>query len=215
MNMTQKNKTTTKKKREKGLEVIGNPLTNKFISSSPPTHLRSKYYSIQAVLGILGIFLLFLSFKVPVSFFAGAILLFIRHQWRMKTDEHAISHRKAITALKRKKYAECIQMLDKITSKDSDTSYFSLVKASCYLELEDTEAAYQLYLNYFEKIPSSCWSDPIYWSAQENAVILALEHNHQDLVKKIIYNKEDTKTNAKEKIKWKAKYTQFLHKPEL
>jgi len=215
MNMTQNSKNKSKKKRDKGLEVISNPLTNKFISSSPSTHLRSKYYSIQAALGVLGIMLVFLSFKMPVSFFAGAVLLYIRHQWRIKTDSYAISHRKAITALKKKKYAECIQMLDKIPSNDSESLYLPLVKASCYLELEDTENAYQLYRSFFERTPSSSWSDPIYWSAQENAVILALEHNHQGLAKKIIYSDKDRKTTAKEKIKWKAKYTQFINKSEL
>ncbi len=205
-----KNNTNTQKQK-KGLTVIGNPIINKFIASSPPTHLRSIHYSLQAVLGITGILLIFLSFKMPVLFFAGAIVLLIRRQWRLKTDNHAVNYRNAITALKKKKYAECIQNLSIIPYDDNSINYLDLVKASCFLELEDTESAYSLYKNYFEKTPSSHWSDPLYWSARENAVILSLEHKNIELAKKILNEPSDI-TENNENIRWKAKYAKYIDK---
>lgn len=204
-----KNNTNTQKQK-KGLIVIGNPVINKFISSSPPTHLRSIHYSLQAVLGITGILLIFLSFKMPVLFFAGAIVLLIRRQWRLRTDNHAINYRDAITALKKKKYNECIQNLNKIPYDDDSINYLNLVKASCFLELEDTASAYALYKNYFEKTPSSHWSDPVYWSARENAVILSLEHKNLELVKKILNEPSEHLTENNENIRWKARYAKYI-----
>lgn len=195
---------------KKGLTVIGNPLMNEFISSSPPSHLRSRYYSHQAALGVTGILLIFVSFRMPILFFAGAVLLFIRRKWRQKTDDFAINYRHAITALKKKKYNECIDYLNKIPYEDAPIEFLELVKASCYLELEDTESAYQLYERFFNAKPFSQWSDPLFWSAQENAVILSLEHNNYELAEKILCSSAESDSSGNETAKWKEQYRTLL-----
>mgnify|MGYP001087812134 CR=1 FL=1 len=197
-------------KTKKGLTVIGNPLINEFISSSPPSNLRSRYYSYQAAMGVTGILLIFLSFRMPILFFAGAILLFIRRKWRQKTDEYAINYRHAINSLKKKKYNECIDYLNKIPYEDATIGFLSLVKASCYLELEDTESAYLLYETFFNTKPFSQWSDPIYWSAQENAVVLSLEHKNFALAEKILCSSTKSDSASNETAKWKEQYLKLL-----
>jgi len=208
--MAKMNQLKSTRKTKKGLVVIGNPLMNEFISSSPPSHLRSRFYSYQAALGISGIVLIFLSFRMPVLFFVGAVLLFIRRKWRQKTDDYAIHYRHAINALKKKKYHECIDHLNKIPYEDAPIGYLALVKASCYLELEDTESAYQLYESFFNTKPFSQWSDPLYWSAQENAVILSLEHNNFTLAEKILISPAENSSAGNETAKWREQYLKLL-----
>ncbi len=208
--MTKTKIDTNIQKQKKGLTVIGNPIVNKFISSSPPTHLRSSHYSLQAALGIAGILLIFISFKMPILFFIGVLLLYMRRKWRLKTDGHAINYRNAITALKKKKYTECIQNLNKLPYTSNSMSYLDLVKASCFLELEDLESAYKMYKNYFERTPTPLWSDPLYWSARENAVVLSLEHENLELAKRILNEPTEHLTENKKTIRWKNKYAKYV-----
>lgn len=193
-------------KDKKGLEVIGNPLVNKFLTSSLPGELHSAHYKYQAALGIVGILFIFFSFRMPFLFFAGAAILFARRHWRKKTDETAINYRNAMTSLKRKKYRDCIGHLDKLPLDHLSLHYLTLVKASCFLEMEDTQSAYRLYSDYFLKTPENIWSDPIYDSAQENAVILALENNNRALAKKIIGPHSFSGETAKTEARWKEEF---------
>jgi hypothetical protein len=181
-----KRNTSQKASRQKGLKVIGNPLINTFIMSNVPANLRSRHYTLQAILGFAGIILIFLSFRLPAAFFVGALLLFLRHQWRKKTDETAVDYRNAVVALRKKKYQACIHSLDKVLAQPAAPTFLHLIKASCLLELDQPDEAHAIYRHYFQSVPPDEWSSPEYWSAQENAIVLALEKKEFALAQQIV-----------------------------
>ncbi|MDW7671115.1 MAG: hypothetical protein SCK57_04390 [Bacillota bacterium] len=180
-----KGNTSQKAAPQKGLKVIGNPLMNTFIMSNVPANLKSQRYPFQAALGFMGIILIFFSFRLPAAFFVGALMLFLRHQWRKKTDEAAVDYRNAVVSLRKKQYQACIHSLDKVLTQPAAPTFLHLIKASCLLELDQSDAAYAVYRDYFQSVPPDEWSSPEYWSAQENAIVLALENKDFTLAQRI------------------------------
>ena len=167
--------------------------------SNVPANLKSHRYPLQAALGFVGIILIFLSFRLPAAFFAGALMLFLRHQWRKKTDETAVDYRNAVVALRKKKYQACIHSLDKVLAQPAAPTVLHLIKASCLLELEKPDEAHAVYRHYFQSVPPDEWSSPEYWSAQENAIVLALEKKDFTLAQRIadhMPESDDAHSNA-------------------
>lgn len=207
-----KRKKSRKESRQKGLEVIENPLVNQFITSSVPSDLKSPLYPFQASIGVAGIALLFISFRFPVAFFFGAALLIVRHHWRKRTDEPAVDYRKAIVFLRKKKYQDCIDSLESIMSNPKTPAYLHLIKASCLLEQEKTREAYAVYRSYFETVPSSEWSFPEYWSAQENAILLALDQGDVSFARMIADHLSESDAARPDAASWKKHYQKLCQK---
>jgi len=194
------------KSHEKSLEVISNPLISHFITSSLPKELRSPFYPLQASLGIVGILLIFSSFRIPLAFFPGALLLLVRRQWRQKTDAPAVTYKKAIQALRKKQYAACIESLTLLMSHSKAPASLLLVIASCYLEQENSNAAYQTYHQYFTQTVPAQWNNPAYWSSMENYLLLSLERDQTDVALLVARHLPDSEEARRNAGIWKSYY---------
>lgn len=175
-----------KSKKEKGLEVIGNPVINQFLTGNLEVGAKSSPYKVQTLMGFVGIGLIFSSFRYPPIFFVGAGILFLRRMWRKKTDQNQVYYQDAKVALKKKNYQQCIINLEKITSAFPKAKELLLVQASCYLELEDTQKAYVIYKTFFQSIDENQYKEEIYSPAEENALLLALEEQDMGFAKQLI-----------------------------
>ncbi|SFI10209.1 hypothetical protein SAMN05192551_106153 [Tindallia magadiensis] len=175
-----------KTKHAKGIEVIGNPIINRFLTGNMEIDKKSKQYKIQTLLGFLGIALVFSSFRYPPAFFLGAGILFFRRGWRKKTDRYQVCYQDAQMALKKKNYQKCIENLESIRCDSPKTKELLLVQASCYLELENTKKAYRLYTVFFQQITVNQYKEELYSPAEENALLLALEEQDMEFAKGMI-----------------------------
>ncbi|SMP45873.1 hypothetical protein, partial [Anoxynatronum buryatiense] len=192
--------------RNKGVEVISNSLISQFITSDAPHELRSPLYPLQASLGVLGILLIFFSFRIPLAFFAGALLLIIRRQWRKKTDAPSVAYREAIQALRRKQHSECIEALNRVMEYPKAPPFLLMVIASCHLEQENPAAAYDAYHRYFTSTPSSEWNNPVYWSSMENYLLLSLEKNQASTAMSVAQHLSESEEARPDAGAWKSYY---------
>jgi tetratricopeptide (TPR) repeat protein len=177
LNTRKRIKFIPREERAKGIEVVENKLTNRFISSSSPAALRSRLFPIQSAVGIAGILLIFASFRMPFLFFAGALLLFIRHKWRQNTDAASVQYQKAVVHFKKKQYQPCAEALRKVLQHPKAPDELRLIEASCMLELHKNNEAYEAYRIFFENADLTLYHSGEYWSPKENALVLALEND--------------------------------------
>ncbi|MEN1759564.1 hypothetical protein [Anoxynatronum sibiricum] len=198
--------TLKRNNRNKGLEVISNSLISQFVTSDVPHELRSPLYPIQASLGVLGILLIFFSFRIPLAFFAGALLLIIRRQWRKKTDAPSVAYREAIQALRRKQHAACIEALNRVMEYPKAPPFLLMVIASCHLEQENPAAAYNAYHRYFTSTSSSEWNNPVYWSSMENYLLLSLEKNQANTAMSVAQYLPESEEARQDARAWKSYY---------
>ena len=196
---------------KKGLEVVHNSLLTQFMMSSVPTELKGSAYVAQSIAGFVGIAFIFASFVVPLFFFLGAAAIGIRYYWRRKTNRDAVRYRQAIMHLKKKNYPACIHTIDELLKNPLTPSWLLLIKASCCLEVDDTEEAYRAYCLFFDSAELPDLSLPVYWSSLENTILLAVESQAYELAftaAQYLSESDEARPNASA---WKKYYLGIIH----
>lgn len=154
---------------------------------------RSKFYSLQSIIGVLGVLLIFLSYKNLNYIFIGFILLLIRFKWRKKTDRAAYLLNHTKTLYKRKKYKDILPYIIELSDIYPDNRDLQIIKAECFLYNKEYEEAFLLYKKYI--------LDVILNKGDEDAQnVLQKESHVNNLLYLLIIKEEFENTLAIEKI---------------
>jgi|GEM_PF-4070835 len=173
------------KKKKASLEVIEKGTSAVFLTQEYPKELRSSYYYIQSILGGLGILLVFITFKYPYAFIAGIACIYGKSYWRKLTDPALHHYKNAFKSFRSKKYGSCIEEINKVLKAPAMNRDLMLVKAECYLELEDFGSAHSVYSKYFNIKDLKSLNSKEYIPAIMNAAILCVEREDSQLLLKL------------------------------
>ena len=174
-----------KKKKKASLEVIEKGTSTVFLTQEYPKELRSNYYYMQSVLGGLGILLVFITFKYPYAFIAGIACIYGKSYWRKVTDPALHHYKNVYKSFRSKKYSNCIEEINKVLETPAMNRDLMLVKAECYLELEDFDSAHSVYSKYFTIKDPKGLNSRDYIPAIMNASILSVEKDDSQLLLKL------------------------------
>ncbi|NBG89604.1 tetratricopeptide repeat protein [Isachenkonia alkalipeptolytica] len=120
---------------------------------------KSSFYPLQSLLGVLGVILIFLSFRDPLYFFIGAGLLFLRVFWRKKSDPLLSALQQSKLYYRKKRFDKCLASLDRLIEEYPNNHGLKLIQGECYLHMNRLDEAYNVYKNAFEQSPESFSSE--------------------------------------------------------
>ncbi len=111
---------------------------------------KSSLYPLQSLLGVVGVILIFLSFRNPMYFFIGAALLFLRVFWRKKSDPLLSALQQSKLYYRKKRFNKCLSSLDRLIEEYPNNHGLKLIQGECYLHMNRLDEAYDLYKKGFE-----------------------------------------------------------------
>ena len=152
-----------------------------FLPASFPKELRSKNYSLQTLLGVLGYVFIFVSLFAPFMLLLSILCLYGRYGWRGKTDPIEKNYSKAYLAYRQKKFEDCITNLDIILDCPNANIDLNLVKAECYRNLGQNDNAYAIYKNYFTNNELNNLNSFDYLTHKVNSIDLFIDNKDFDL----------------------------------
>ncbi|MBM7615892.1 DUF4236 domain-containing protein [Alkaliphilus hydrothermalis] len=147
----------------------------KILSNETPIELRSKYYMFQSCLGCLAILCILTSYFEPLLLVAGGLLIVGKLLWRRQTDLTAIEYKNIGQHFRSKKYEQCIKSIDIVLQHPKADPKLLLLKAECYLNLDLTDLAYEVYQSFFNHHLHLLDDAPEYWSPKVNTILMAIE----------------------------------------
>ena len=100
---------------------------------------------LQTLLGLTGVFLIFLSFLNSSYFFIGALILVARVSWKKKESPENYHIQQGKTLYRKKRYPKAIPHLQKLREYFPDEPYLTLMLAESYMKNGDKEKAFELY----------------------------------------------------------------------
>lgn len=112
---------------------------------------RSYFYPLQSLLGVLGVILIFLSFREPLYFFIGATFLFLRIFWRRKSDPLLSALQQSKLYYRKKRFDKCLSSLDRLLEEYPHNHGLKLIQGECSLHMNRLDEAYEIYANAFQE----------------------------------------------------------------
>ncbi len=100
---------------------------------------------LQTLLGLTGVFLIFLSFINSSYFFIGALILVARIYWKKNESPENYHIQQAKTLYRKKRYPKAIPHLIKLTEYFPDEPYLKLMLAESYMGKGENDKAFELY----------------------------------------------------------------------
>ncbi len=186
------------------LEVMeNNPITS-MLSIEAPKEIRSKFYPYQSILGGIGILCIFISFLKPILLPIGAMFIYSKITWRKQTDPAVVHYKNITKYYQSKKFKECIEAINYVLQHPQSDCKLNLIKAECYLNLEDDSAAYSTYKSFFAEFIDTVDNMPIYWSAKVNTILLALENLEFHFSLQVAETLENAKLSDVDNRLWKS-----------
>ena len=106
---------------------------------------KSSFYPLQSLLGVVGVILIFLSFRNPIYFFVGAAFLFLRVFWRKNTDPLLSALQQSKLYYRKKRFDKCLSSLDHLIQEYPENHGLKLIQGECYLHMNRLDEAYEIY----------------------------------------------------------------------
>lgn len=163
------------------VEVIEKKTLHVFFTREVPNSLKSKYYNLYSILGLIGIVFIFTTFLKSYFFFVGVVFVYLKFMLQKRTDKTALAYKNAYKFFNTKRYDKCISELNMVLLHPSADKKLKLVLAECYLELNSDEKAYEAYKDFFENFDSAVLDSSDYWTPKANAILMSLERGNYDL----------------------------------
>ncbi len=191
------------KKKKASIEVIEKGSSFSFLAQEYPKELRSRFYYLQSLLGVIGILLIFITFKYSYAFIGGIACIYGKGYWRKITDPALHHYKNAYKHFRTKKYRQCVEELDKTLKTPEISRDLMLVQAECLLELEDFDGAYTIYSKYFMLKNPDTLASKEYIPAIMNAALLCVEKGDYRLLIQLAEALPDETLDKVEYKTWK------------
>ncbi|WP_192929702.1 DUF4236 domain-containing protein [Alkaliphilus serpentinus] len=163
------------------VEVVEKKTLHVFFTREVPQYLKSQYYNLYSIIGLIGIIFVFAAFVETYFFFVGVFFVYLKFMLQRRTDETALAYKDAYRFFRTRKFDKSIKELHKVMKHPMADKKLKLVLAECYLELNDEDKAYEAYVDFFSAIDPIELDSSDYWSPKANAILMSLERENYDL----------------------------------